>query len=128
MHSSYTKSLQGMIDILSYFYKNKFTYAEIDEVIELLQSQILYYKFDTVEDYLKDEPSCNIYKDTLPPIEWFDVEKWATEAAREIATEIGEQYAKKILNAGKTKSSKSQLIPRDVGVTRQGIFGGKERS
>ena len=128
MYNKEAKPLQGMIDILSYFYKNKFTYAEIDEVIELLQSQIPYYKFDTVEEYLKDEPSCNIYKDTLPPIEWFDVEEWAKETAREVATEIGEQYAKEILNAGKTKSSKSKLIPRDVGVTRPGIFGGKERS
>ena len=101
MYNKYVKPLQGMIDILSYFYKNKFTYAEIDKAIELLQSQISYYKFDTVEECLKDKPSCNIYKDTLPPIEWFDVEKWATETAREIATEIGEQCAQERLNADK---------------------------
>lgn len=66
------KFLQAMVDVTNYLAEHKFTYAEAEEFIRNLQSEISCSKdceeYKTTDDWYYKRPCCNICEKILVPL------------------------------------------------------------
>ncbi len=76
------KVLQAMVDITNYLAEHKFTYAEAEEFVRNLQSQISYSKdceeYETTNDWYHKRPCCNIREKILVPLNKVNVKELFT--------------------------------------------------